>query len=588
MFNFIEKIKNESNINLEYFSNNSKTKIDTIKKSPQQILDPFDTTNFDVFLKNSMFNPIINAPFTESNKKNFAFMENITSFLQKKAQNLNDLCSIIMPCYNREDTIADSILSILNQTYQNFELIIIDDKSTDKTVDIINRNKNNKIKLIINNTHLGCAASRNIGVQSSKGKYIFYLDSDNTWDNRYLQTMLGAFYFLNGCEALYCGQYLFNKNTIKPYAVRFASFNISLLENRNYIDINCFAHTKNIFNSINGFNINLKRLIDYDFILRIAKKTDIYSIPVILSNYFFNKSNNTITNTENYSKSLQILQENLKNNIIYEKNKLTHDVSAIIPNYEAIDDLKLCLDSLNNASCSEIIVIDNNSSIKTQNILKTLYNDGKITKLVLNKTNFGFTYAVNQGLDIANIHNDILLVNNDSYFTTNSIFELQKYAYSLQDCALTVPRQILPAKTRTINIHVPFANINNECDVNLSFHHNNIEHINLFSNGKTIELNFAPFFCVYIKREIYNIIGKLDAEHGRHYRSDRLYCNVIRLLYNKKIYYIPSSKVYHKLQKSTILLKNSNNEQYDIMFKNNKWPRDLMLSLNYKQKLWDL
>lgn len=561
-----------------------------ICQNEQHHLDHINNNiNFISFLKNSMLNPIINAPFTEENKKHFAFMENISSFLQTKVKDNSILCSIIMPCYNREYIIKESIESVLRQNYNNYELIIIDDKSTDNTINIIKEYTDKRIKLIKNETHLGCASSRNKGLSYSKGQYIFYLDSDNTWDLRYLKTMLGAFIYLNNCDAIYCGQYLFNCNSLKPHAIRFASFNISLLENRNYIDINCFAHSKHILKKILGFDENLKRLIDYDFILKISEFFTIYSIPVILSNYFFNKSNNTITNNENYNEAYIQLQNNKKlfHENITNKKVLNPAVSAIIPNYENYDDLVECVDSLYSAGCSEIIIIDNNSSITTQNKLNK-FSRNKNIKLVQNKINYGFSYAVNQGFDIASQQNDILLANNDSIYKKDSLYELQKYAYLLKDCGLTVPRQILFPNTKTINIHVPYANNKIECDVNLSKIHNNIEYLDLFSNGKIIELNFAPFFCVYIKRNIFNMVGKLDAEHGRHYRSDRIYCNILRYLYKKKIYYISTSKVYHKLQKSTQVLKDFSPNQYDIMFKKNIWPDNLIKDLGFRQKLWDI
>ena len=539
---------------------------------------------FDIFLKNSMFYPLIFAPFTEEDKKNFAFMENITSFLQKKANNCTYICSVIMPTYNREDTITDSINSVLHQTYSNLELIIIDDFSNDNTESIVKNFNDKRIKYIKNSCHLGCAKSRNIGVNLSLGEYIFYLDSDNTWDPRYLEAMLGAYLYLEHADALYCGQYLFKNDSPLPYAVRFASFNISLLENRNYIDMNCFSHKKNIFNEVGGFDTNLNRLIDYDLILRISFNYNIYSIPVLLSNYYQFKAKFSISSTENFSSALSAIHKKINSNYITQKN-LTKNVSAIIPNYNSIKDLKECIYSLRNNKCSEIIVVDNNSSKDTIEDLKELEKSG-IIKLILNDYNFGFTYSVNQGIIYADKENDIILANNDSVYDINSIYELQKYAYAVHNCGITTPRQILYKKNKSINIHVPFANNNFNCDVNLSYHHKNIDKINIFSNGKSIELNFAPFFCVYIKREIINNIGLLDAEHGRHYRSDRIYCNLLRHIYGKKIIYVPSAKVYHKLQSATDYIKKSESDTYNQLVVNNMWPEEFMNKFSYKKKYW--
>tara|TARA_X000000950_G_scaffold36548_1_gene39049 strand:- start:6624 stop:7370 length:747 start_codon:yes stop_codon:yes gene_type:complete len=94
-----------------------------------------------------------------------------------------DKVSVIMAAYNSEKTIKKSIESIINQTYSNFELIIIDDASTDNTLDIIYNftNTNSAIKIIINQNNLGVAESRNKGIKMSNGKYIAFCDSDDTW-----------------------------------------------------------------------------------------------------------------------------------------------------------------------------------------------------------------------------------------------------------------------------------------------------------------------------------------------------------------------------------------------------------------------
>lgn len=261
-------------------------------------------------------------------------------------------------------------------------------------------------------------------------------------------------------------------------------------------------------------------------------------------------------------------------------------MSAIIPNYETIDDLEECIDSLVKCCCSEIIVVDNNSSKETTDRLDKLA-DKKVIKLIKNKHNYGFTYAVNQGIKAASENNDILLVNNDSVFTKNSIYEMRKAAYTLENVGLVVPRQVLFAGNPSISAHVPFANPNSDCDVNLSVHHFNIENVPLISNGKIIELSFAPFFCVYIRRDVFAKAGYLDAQHGRHYRSDRIYCDVIRHILDLKIYYVSSSVVFHKLQKSTANMKKQKSDDYQLIFLQNKWSKEERLERGYVEKAWE-
>lgn len=87
--------------------------------------------------------------------------------------------SVIMPVFNGSRFVGEAIESILNQTFKNFELIIIDDCSTDNSVSIINAYKDTRIKIIQNNVNIGSTASRNKGLVNSQGEYIAILDCDD-------------------------------------------------------------------------------------------------------------------------------------------------------------------------------------------------------------------------------------------------------------------------------------------------------------------------------------------------------------------------------------------------------------------------
>jgi len=94
------------------------------------------------------------------------------------------LVSIIVPMYNAEKYIAETIESVINQTYKNWELLIVDDCSTDSSRDIVRKyiNKDNRIKLIESETNFGGPARpRNIGIEHAKGDYIAFLDADDVW-----------------------------------------------------------------------------------------------------------------------------------------------------------------------------------------------------------------------------------------------------------------------------------------------------------------------------------------------------------------------------------------------------------------------
>ena len=95
-----------------------------------------------------------------------------------------DLVSIVVPVYNAERFINDTINTVLNQTYTNWELILVDDTSTDNSIKLIMPfvTKDKRIKLLKNKTNLHAALTRNKGINAAKGCYLAFLDADDLWD----------------------------------------------------------------------------------------------------------------------------------------------------------------------------------------------------------------------------------------------------------------------------------------------------------------------------------------------------------------------------------------------------------------------
>lgn len=98
------------------------------------------------------------------------------------------MISVIIPLYNKEHFIKDTIDSVLSQSYDNFELIIVNDGSTDNSVNIIAEFDDPRINLI-NQNNLGVSAARNHGLKIAKGDYITFLDADDTWRSGFLKAM---------------------------------------------------------------------------------------------------------------------------------------------------------------------------------------------------------------------------------------------------------------------------------------------------------------------------------------------------------------------------------------------------------------
>lgn len=116
------------------------------------------------------------------------------------------LVSIVVPVYNAERFIADTIKTVLDQTYQNWELILIDDKSTDKSIVLINTflRVDKRIKLLRNNTNLHAALTRNKGIKAASGQYIAFLDADDLWATKKLEQQI-AFMKRQDCAFSFTG-----------------------------------------------------------------------------------------------------------------------------------------------------------------------------------------------------------------------------------------------------------------------------------------------------------------------------------------------------------------------------------------------
>lgn len=110
----------------------------------------------------------------------------------KEISYIDELVSVVVPTYNSEHTIKRTLDSILNQTYENLEILVVDDNSSDKTLDILEsyKKQDERIKIYTKKSNKGVANSRNIAIKNSRGRYIAFLDSDDQWSSKKIETQI--------------------------------------------------------------------------------------------------------------------------------------------------------------------------------------------------------------------------------------------------------------------------------------------------------------------------------------------------------------------------------------------------------------
>ena len=196
--------------------------------------------------------------------------------------------SVIMPAFNRAGTIAAAIRSVLAQTHQNFELIVADDGSSDGTRDAIAPFLADPRVRLIAGDHGGVSAARNRGLAHASGDIVAYLDSDNRWSGWFLEVMT-RFLASTGLEAAYSAIAL-RDDLGQLTGYRGDDFDWPACLDQNYVDLNAFCHRRALIDQIGGFDPLLRRMVDWDLILRIGRDRAVGYAPFVGCDYFDGKA----------------------------------------------------------------------------------------------------------------------------------------------------------------------------------------------------------------------------------------------------------------------------------------------------------
>lgn len=202
------------------------------------------------------------------------------------------LVSVVIPTYNRGRVIGRAIESVLQQTFSDFELIIVDDGSTDNSCEIVGLYDDSRIRLIRNTQNQGANFCRNIGIKESKGKYIAFQDSDDEWTTDKLEVHI-RYMQENNLKASFGPYRVLETSQVVPNNFQQYVNNDGLvretLKRYNIVGTPTLVIEKCIVNDVGMFDEQLPRMQDYDYAIRIAKKYDIGCCPHILLNVHTDK-----------------------------------------------------------------------------------------------------------------------------------------------------------------------------------------------------------------------------------------------------------------------------------------------------------
>ncbi len=210
--------------------------------------------------------------------------------------------TVIIPTYNRAETLCLAIKSVLNQTFQDFEILVVDDASKDHTKEAVSRFKDKRIKYIRHETNKKEAGTRNTGVRNSNGRYIAFLDDDDEWLSEKLEKQV---YLLEHGPSLvggiYTGSFQIDRASGKTLTQIIPTKRGDIFRDmlsRNYIGTpSVVLLKKECFEKVGLFDESILFGPDYDMWLRISKEFHFEYIRDPLTKYYVH-DNRLSTNYE--------------------------------------------------------------------------------------------------------------------------------------------------------------------------------------------------------------------------------------------------------------------------------------------------
>lgn len=272
--------------------------------------------------------------------------------------------SLVMPTRNRAWCISRAITSVMAQTHSNFELIIVDDGSTDDTEGVISRDfaeelVEGRIKYIRLPENVGVCNARNIGVAHARNAWIGYVDSDNSVRPYYLTVMANLIVENPNRDALY-GQVI----NVGTGVVVGRPFNRDELVEGNFIDLGAFMHRRSLIARFGMFDPDLKRLVDWDLIIRFTGHANPSFISRVFLDYTDEESADRISVKESFIKAKVA---------IHTKHTVKPTVSTAILSYNHQEYLVQAIEGAlaqKGNFTHEILISDDGSTDGTQRIIR--------------------------------------------------------------------------------------------------------------------------------------------------------------------------------------------------------------------------
>ncbi len=346
--------------------------------------------------------------------------------------------SVIVPTYNRLDRLQMALASLAAQTYQDFEVIVVNDAGCDVASVVAACVDRHRITAITHDRNRGLAAARNSGLRAAKGDYIAYLDDDDRYLPHHLETLV-AYLDRRECRIAYTdawrvqerqsdGEYVETGRDV-PYSFEFRPADLLV---SNYFPVLCVMHDRACLDEVGLFDESLFAHEDWDFWIRMATRFPFKHLPVRTAEFTWRNDGTSMTSgtRATYRRTTEIIyrkyapyaeriagvreaQQRHLEKLQASMPMKSYVCSIIIPVWNKVELTRQCLTALASNTTDiwfEVIVVDNGSTDGTGELLGELKGD---VQILWNDRNLGFAKACNQGARAAR-GKYLVFLNNDT------------------------------------------------------------------------------------------------------------------------------------------------------------------------------